>query len=228
MKLITNVLYNHKIKRVHLKHRRAHIDEYKKYDSIIEKFRSCGGLKHHFQAYKLYSLAHLLKQEKPGSILELGTGTSTSVFADYIRKEEKSHLVSVDENQKWLNNSRQLSRIDENDKRINLVYAPRSFNLKTEPKEFKYDYNFERAFDFVLIDGPSLRVGGNRYKDAVNTNIFDIVKTNFPDTIIVDIRKATVNEIVEKVGEYYNIYISDVITGTIRNNYRYFSIFKLK
>jgi ubiquinone/menaquinone biosynthesis C-methylase UbiE len=80
--------------------------EYQKYDNIIKRFRSSGGLKHDFQAYKLYSLVKLLNQEQPRSILELGTGTSTMIFKEYVSKEDGACLTSVDESMHWLDNTR--------------------------------------------------------------------------------------------------------------------------
>lgn len=225
---IKHIMYKIKVKRVHLRHRRNNQDEYKRYDYIIKQFRASGGLKHDFQAYKLYSLSKLLEQEKPMSILELGTGTSTVIFVDYIRKEEGASLTSVDESQHWLNISKELADIKEDEKKIELIYAKRNINLQRQPKETKYDYKFKKYFDFVFIDGPSLAVDGITDKNISNTNIFDIVKHKFPNTIIVDIRKATVKEIIKRLGGYYNICISDIITKNFCNNYCYFSIFKLR
>jgi SAM-dependent methyltransferase len=228
MNRLRNLLHKRNVKRAHSRHRRRHVDEYRKYDRIVHTFRSSGGLKHDFQAYKLYQLSNLLKQEKPKSILELGSGTSTVIFLDYIREEGGACLTSVDESRYWLDNTKKLAGICEDEKAIELIYAARIHNIQVQPKETRYDYRFDRSFDFVLIDGPTLMVDGIRDKSTVNTDIFDIAKHELPSVIAVDMRKATVEAIMKRAGNYYDIYLSDLITKKIRDNYRYFSIFKLK
>ena len=69
------------IHRAHKVHRQNSPGEYEEILAIISKFRNSGGLQHEFQAYKLFELQKYLQMFKPTSILELGSGSSTFIFA---------------------------------------------------------------------------------------------------------------------------------------------------
>ena len=212
------------IREIHKLHRKAKGKEYRNIDSVIKKYREFGGLKHEYQAYKLFSLATVLQEKRPNSILELGSGTSTAVFVEYIRRYS-AKLISVDESRHWLTHTRRLAGLRDNEENIVLVHAPRSFDLNVNPPEFKYNIDLEDYYDFVFIDGPSMVVDGKKYKDGINTNIFDICKKYLPKFIVVDIRRSTVRAIIDKLGDKYSYRVSDVLTDNIRENYHYFSIF---
>lgn len=212
------------IQKAHSLHRNLHPKEYEKIDSLVKSYRDFGGLEHEFQAYKLFALTVVLQQKRPITILELGSGTSTAVFAEYVRGYSRK-LTSVDESRRWLTNTRRLAGIGDKEQNIVLVHAPRSFDLNVNPPEFKYDISLEDHYDFVFIDGPSMTVDGKKYKDGVNTNIFDICKNYLPKFIVVDIRKSTVKAIIERMGSKYNYQVSDILIGNIKENYNYFSVF---
>ena len=102
-----------------------------------------------------------------------------------------------------------------------------------------YDLNLTDGYDFVLIDGPSLNIDGEKRKDTINTDIFKLVQVSAPQSIIVDVRVATVNAMIEKLPDY-ECFISDLIgspnpEGLVSDNafgfkpgYRYFSYFQKK
>ncbi len=223
-----NILYIRKLKKIHAEHRKKYLVEYRQYDSIINTYRSTGGLKHDFQAYKLFSLFNLLQIEKPKSILELGTGTSTVIFADYVRQHDNVSLISVDESEQWLQSVKKLARIEENEKNITLIHASRNVILQDNRKEIRYDFTADKEFDFVFIDGPSMVVNDVKRKDMVNSDIFDIVRKSAPEIIVVDIRQNTAMEIKKRFETMYMCNMSDVIKKKSKSNYQYFSIFKKK
>ena len=218
-----------KVSQIHQAHRIGHQKDYKRIDEILKQFRNAGGLKHDYQAYKLFSLWKLLLVERPQRILELGSGASTAMFADYVRLFG-GQLLSIDESGEWLANSKRLADIDTDDPRFTLRQADKQVLRKDgKPLEIGYDIRFDDGvFDLVLIDGPSLRVDGGRFKQAVNPNIFDIVDQAPPKLILVDIRKATVAAISQRLPGRYQCEISDVIQETIRPGYRYFTEFHIK
>lgn len=182
-------------------------------------------MKHEFQAYKLFSLNRILEDYSPKSILELGTGSSTPVFSEYVKKTDDRHLTAIDENEQWLENSISLADVGKNDKRFKFILSKKVFNKDKEPWESKYDVKLDDSYELVFIDGPSLAYDGKKNKNAVNSNIFDLA---FPQIIIVDIRKATVNEIKKRMKNYYDCIHSDVIFGQINEDYNYFTEFYLK
>ena len=142
-------------------------------------------------------MKRILEEQKPKSILELGTGSTTPIFSDYVKKFDDRHLTAGDQDEKWLQNSMVFAAVEKNDERFEFILSKKVFLKDQLPWESKYDVRLENSYDLVLIDGPSLVHDGRKNKNAVNSNVFDLV---FPRVIIVDIRKATVNEIKKKNG----------------------------
>lgn len=105
-----------------------------------------------------------------------------------------------------------------------MIAADRLFLNDDGLKQIKYDVDFEEGFDCVFIDGPDSRVDGVKHKDAINTNIFDITKRGLPRMIVVDIRRATVEEIQKRLGDKYEIFVSDIVKKKMHIDYRYFSV----
>ena len=91
----------------HRMHRWEHNKEYADVDRYLSKFRASGGLKNFYGEYKLWNLHQLLLRFKPKHILEFGSGSSTMVFCEYLRKNNGS-LLSIDEEEKWALNTRRL------------------------------------------------------------------------------------------------------------------------
>ena len=215
----------HSIRAAHKAHFKEHANDYKNLDLYVENFRSSGGLNHQFQAYKLWSLNKLLEKYKPKSILEFGSGSSTLVFAEYAKKNN-AKVLSIDESEKWAANTLKLIG-NQNPKYVDVVAKTRKFLPEKTPKEIKYDVEIKESFDFVLVDGPSLSVDGVKYKEAVNSNIFELPE--LPKVIVVDVRKATALEIAEKYGTHYNIELCDLLDDEpVPKNYNLFSVYTKK
>ena len=114
-------LHEHKIQQLYRRHR-AQNAAYVDIDAILARFRSAGGLKHDFQPYKLFQLRQLLERYRPASMLELGSGSSTAVFAAHIR-EYGGRLCSVDESDSWLANAMKLAGIEADDKHFEMQHC---------------------------------------------------------------------------------------------------------
>jgi len=194
-------------------------------DQMITSFRRSGGLRHQFQSYKLWNLRQLLHKQRPQRILEFGSGSSTMVFTDYVRRNNGA-ILSIDEDEKWASNTSNLIRIME-DNRIEIRVAGKIFISHSTPPEIKYDLKIEDEYDFVFIDGPSLEVDGEKQKDAVNSNIFDL--PYYPQTIVVDGRRATMECVAKRYGDLYYATPTELFTGKpVRLDYNYFSVFVKK
>jgi hypothetical protein len=221
---IVRILRDRSIKRAHDLHKRQHEAEYQTLDTMVSSFRESGGLKHDFQSYKLWCLEQLLKKYRPKKIVEFGSGSSTMVFSEYAKNNQAS-ILSVDENQGWADNTRNLIKGDQS--HVQIVAKTKIFKPGT-PEEIKYEMDGTVGdFDFAFIDGPSLELDGQKKKNAVNSNIFDFSKK--PDIIVVDVRKATALEIAKRYGNEYEVMLSDLFTDKpVPLNYNYFSVFKKK
>ena len=89
---------DYSIRRAHRVHRQQSPEEYKEIYAIISKFRNSGGLRHEFQAYKLFELQKYLRMFRPTSILELGSGSSTFILANYAKKLGRRDICHTSEN----------------------------------------------------------------------------------------------------------------------------------
>lgn len=216
--------YKKKIQIIHNVHRYLNLSHYFFIDKIIKEYRASGGLKSLYQSYKLYSLNNFLYTYKPVSILELGSGASTAIFAKYILSEG-GHLDSVDENKIWLNNSIKIANISN---RKNFTFKTLHPKLETINGVtcINYGLKSDKQFDLVFIDGPSLKFGVINSKNAVNADILRLVDINPPSFIIVDGRFNTVNFLKKYLKGRYKIELSALMKeGRLTFNYNYFSIF---
>ena len=225
IKRITNNRF--KLKFIHKRHRSKHRETYKRLDEILEQFHANCGLVNNAQYYKLFELERLLKKHKPNSIIEFGTGSTTPIFVDYARKNDSS-LICVDESKHWLENSMKLSGVNDREKNIHFISAPKKVDKEMKPIEISYDFTLETPVDFVLIDGPSLDVDGVTRRDAINADIFSLFELRPPTTILVDVRVSTVKAIRDRLSTHYHCDISDLQIRNLHDNYNYFSVFRLK
>lgn len=77
----------------------------------------------------------------------------------------------------------------------------------------------------MFINGPSLQIDGEKHKEAVNSNVFEL--PYLPKTIVVDIRKATAEFLLDKYSDIYDSKLSDLfLMMPVDYSYNYFSVFK--
>ena len=97
--------------------------------------------------------------QNPKQILELGSGSSTIVLAEFLKKTKKSiKLISVDERKEsYLNTFAQLKNRKLN-KKVSLLFCPLT-QYRTRFKNYKWysipEKVLKKKFDLVIIDGPS-------------------------------------------------------------------------
>lgn len=209
----------------HRLHRYEHKKEYEDIDRWLHKFRSSGGLKNFYGEYKLWNLKQMLMRFKPQRILEFGSGSSTLVFCEYLRKYSGS-LLSIDEEEKWAMNTRRLVDLKPAES-IEIVCSKRICRPEAVPREIKYELCLEDGYDFVFVDGPSLTVDGIKWKDAINSNVLELAQR--PEAIVVDGRRATSRYLAQENSVQYHVYLSHLFSnGPVKRNYNFFSYFVKK
>ena len=209
----------------HRLHRWKHKKEYTDIDQYLSKFRFSGGLKNFYGGYKLWNLHQLLLSFKPKRILEFGSGSSTMVFCEYLRKHNGS-LLSIDEEEKWALNTRRLVNLQPTDS-IEIINSKKKCRPDTVPREIKYELSLQDYYDFVFVDGPSLKVDGVKWKDAVNSDVLELAQR--PEVIVVDGRRATARHLAQKYSDQYLIFLSDLFSDRpVKRNYNFFSYFVKK
>ena len=225
-KRIKNLTRKLSLEYTHRLHRWEHKKEYTDIDRYLSKFRSSGGLKNFYGGYKLWNLHQLLLRFKPKHILEFGSGSSTMVFCEYLRKHNEGSLLSIDEEEKWALNTRHLVDLKSTDS-IEIINSKKKCRPDTVPREIKYELSLQDNYDFVFVDGPSLKVDGVKWKDAVNSDVLELAQR--PEVIVVDGRRATARHLAQKYSDQYLIFLSDLFSDRpVKRNYNFFSYFVKK
>jgi len=180
----------------------------------------------------LYFLVKLLNEKKPNKILELGSGETTKLMFRYVKENNNSDVIVLEDNIDWFNN------IKEN-------FIAERFNYLCKPLEelevndricnwYSYDFSDlnqqEKKFNLVLIDGPKgirrfSRLGITNYLPAIlDQNDFIIIfddssRKGEEDTISVLLEKfdATGLEYIK-----FNLYGSKKQTCIASSNYQNF------
>ena len=199
--------------------RRKSPGEYAVADEVLTAFRNSGGLNWALQPYKLVSLDRLVRRLRPRSILEIGSGSSTVVFACYAH-EEGADFTSVDESEHWVANTVAMLQRFGVHSAVSTKVCSKSIALLR--REARYLDMPRITADLVFIDGPALEVDGNKVTDAA---CIDILSLPRPKYIIVDMRKPTVERLSIELADEYDVERSDVLLSSPRESFNYFSIF---
>jgi len=175
---------------------------------IQSKYHAMGGGNPKLQFSKLLEIKTICQKYKIKKVLELGTGSSSVVFESL-----NLNCLHVDENKLWW-------------KKVSKMIGDKDLDSLIKKKIIEnnlvyYNLNILDEFDLIYIDGPSLPKKGK----PICYDIFKINQNLLPKYIMVDMRLNTVNEIIKKFSDKYEVHISDVLNRNPCKNYRYHSFF---
>lgn len=91
-----------------------------------------------------------LTVNQPRNILEIGSGLTTKLFADYVFEHPPASFLSLEHDPKWLEHTKKTYGV-----KSGVVLAP----LKPTEQGMFYDYRLPDQIDFCLIDGPPATYG---------------------------------------------------------------------
>lgn len=151
--------------------------------------------------YDLVIIYKLLHKHKPLNILELGSGASTLVFAQYAKEMKKNNIninvISLEENAYYKNlTKRGLDNIDDNIVKLELC---KTIERETDDYKFiNYDFNHTISYDFIYIDGPVDKKNNIHYIcDDIN-----IIQKNKNFVALVDYRLNTYSYLRKQKNQY--------------------------
>lgn len=174
---------------------------------IQQKYHSMGGGNPRLQFSKLLEIKDICNKYEVSTVLELGTGSSSVVF-----ENQNLSCLHIEENQEWWDLVAKMI----NKEKIEYLIC----NKVSEGKNQFYDFEINKVYDLVYVDGPSLAS-----KSSICFDIFRVKKENLPKLIVVDMRLKTVNSIIQELSEEYDVQLSDVFKRTPKLNFQYHSIF---
>lgn len=153
------------------------------------------------QPWRGYHMLRVLKKYKPRQIAEMGSGTSTAVFASYISHYD-SHLITYEQTPEWHKiTTDALHKTGLKSDRINVELVP----SEKSKKGSKFAKKIDKDSSFIYIDGPvTVKLNGQKMPCLDIIEFFN--DGNYPEVIMIDGRYDTVKAIMAHPAfEKYNV-----------------------
>ena len=160
--------------------------------------RAEGGYAHRFSEYKLLELAKHLECINPQTILELGSGSTTSVQAEYAVTHPDATVVSVEQNERF--SKKTLERMDSMVRdSVIMCSCPRRVEILDHVEicyyaPDYYKYFPDKVIDLVYVDGPVCKSPTIRDKLMPCIDIIRLLESGFTiGNILFDYRIQTIH-----------------------------------
>lgn len=200
-------------------------EEVKRVENILSFVHAHGGSNFTLQIYKMLSLANLCRRFQPASILEIGSGASTPIFAAYAAKNNAT-IISVEEHPEWLATSQELVERFGGSDTVKFLLANTEWTMSTEPPEVRYCGIPKQHYDLIFVDGPTLLHDGRDFrKTAVCMDALDLAAEGHATHIVVDMRLPTVRALENNLPSSWRRGVSDVLARNPREKFDYYSVF---
>ncbi len=163
-------------------------------EAFFQKQVQGGGLHHQFSRLKLLELAFLLERHEPRTILELGGGSTSSVFAEYVAKAPFAvRYISVDESEHYQNLTKE--QLDDalrdgvDFRRCDRVVIHRDGKQSCHYETAYFEW-FKEGLDFLYVDGPSNTCEDKSVMPCID-NILLLKQGITPKVIAYDMRRES-------------------------------------
>jgi hypothetical protein len=139
--------------------------------------------------WRAVDILKVLQGSRPRSIVELGSGSSTALFAHYVKTNPGSTLLSVDESEDWAALTQ--SGSEKNGFLPHHAVTIRSAARVENDLGSFYQTELPEKIDLLYIDGPSVKRTATR--QLANQDVIHLFDRGIrPKSILVDRRQATV------------------------------------
>jgi len=146
----------------------------------------------YFVEHKLLELWDMLDRYCPQSIIELGSGLSTMIFAEYQKKGNFCEIISIDENKDYQDSVRET--LLKND----IEFRVYDKIVDNDAMTVRYDYDFKDVeADFVYVDGPANTIENHDYTCSDTFTILENADLDVDTFFVYDFRISTVKKVVE-------------------------------
>lgn len=177
--------------------------------------RTNGGLTGSYQWLRLWEITKIIKKWEIKSVLEFGSGSSSSMFAKLIGNKE--NFISVEESEYWA--ERTLKFAGEYSNKMNLICSNRVVEMRDNESCTRYNLEskfYKQYYDMIYIDGPTAKRKESDLDDQLkisdtkgrmpNVDIEHMIEHGvYPKLIVIDGRRATVRRLIHKVSSSYNM-----------------------
>lgn len=181
--------------------------------------REDGGLVGDYQILRLAEIALLCRRFAPKSVLELGSGASTAMFAEEVGR--RGRVVTVEESPHWRDRL-----LDYMDPWTGCFESLRADRVIAEDPVGQvaswYDFDHDDDFDLVYVDGPSnYDLDGMTDRehevalqvDPAGPHLANIDAEllwragHLPKVVVIDARRNTVRRLVTAAGDRYRVFL---------------------
>lgn len=185
----------------------------------MAKQRADGGLGHRYSEYKLLELGWHLEQLRPETVLELGSGSTTAVFAEYAAAKPGAVVVSLEESKEFM--LKTLERLAEPLRDwVTICHCPRQVDVLdgTEVCYYATDYRQrlpDDVIDLVYVDGPSCEspTAAGRLMPCVD--IVHLLEANYTvKNILFDYRVQSIHYL--RAGRFGLLYDASLHPSAVR------------
>lgn len=158
--------------------------------------RGSGGLQHFFSELKLYELYKMLHLYDIDMIIELGGGSTTTVFNEYCKLNSIRKCISIDESKEYQNFLRENYEFSNSVRfiRENVAMTDEFCHYTIDWKEIMKGISNQMRI-LVYVDGPANNNKGKilpciDYRNMIDAGII-------PDVLMFDIRNESVQDFME-------------------------------
>ena len=165
------------------------------------------------QPWRGYDILRVLKKYKPKQIAEMGSGTSSAVFASNLSRND-GHLVTYEQSSEWHKTTMNaLNKTGLKNDKINIELVP----SEESEKGSRFTKKIGMNSDFIYIDGPvTVKVNGQKMPCLDIIEFLD--DGNCPDVIMIDGRYDTVKAIMtHPASEKYDVTLEYGLASKERN-----------
>ena len=174
--------------------------------------REDGGLSGGYQFDRLLEIEALVRLFKPESVLELGSGTSSCLFAKLLG--DRNRFMTLEESPHWHERFQRYAApyLD----RMTSCCVPKQVGRQAGEAVCWYDIDHGRYFDLVYVDGPYTKAEGEdvefTYRRCGHMADYDVGKFwengVYPRVIVFDNRKPSVRRLILDSKDRYDVYLN--------------------
>ena len=114
----------------------------------------------------LYEINKVIKEKKPNTIFEIGSGVSTIISSYSLKKNGFGKIISLDHNEKYAEITRNEIQKHNLEKYANIIYSPLKNYKNFKWYDLSYVDNID-SIDMLVIDGPPIKIGRNARYPAI-------------------------------------------------------------
>lgn len=179
--------------------------------AVLERAAGVGAYAGTYHAARMFELIAVLERFRPASVLELGSGTSTGVFAAV----HAGRFRSVEQAAGWIEKVAAIAP------GADVVAADAVVETIDGEPVLRYDIDHAEPFDLVYVDGPANHSGFADFAadpEAGSLGCYDIElmwQAGLRPVVVIDGRRSTIRRLVRAAPDGYRLHLKYELAETV-------------